>query len=250
MRRQRHGPAAGVAVALALTTPAEAVVGGAADTGPLSGASVMVLSSRGGVCTGVVVALDAVLTAGHCAAGADAYRVHWTGEDGTAVLVAPAARAVHPGYDAGAVTGRRRSVDLGLIRLPDPLPARFRAAVLSATAAPAGSRLTVGGYGVARPRDGRSSGTFRTATLEAVEPHGPSLLLVWARGAPGVGACQGDSGGPIARAGSAEVFALAAWAAGADGAGCGGITQGVLLGPQRDWIDRTLAAWGRQVRWR
>ncbi len=241
---------AALALSLTAVAPARAIVGGAADAGPLARSSVMVLSSNGGVCSAVVVARDVVLTAGHCAAGAGERRVHWRGDDGAPVLVAPAAKAVHPGYAADAVAARRRSIDLALIRLPEPLPARFEAAALSATAAPVGSSLTFGGYGVARAGDGRSSGTFRTAALAAVEPHGPSAILVWARGAAGAGACQGDSGGPVAQGGSSAVFAVAAWAAGVTGAGCGGLSQGVLLGPQRDWIDRILKVWGRSAAWR
>ena len=234
----------------ALAAPAHAIVGGREDAGPLARSSVMVLSSNGGVCTAVGVARDVVLTAGHCAAGAGERRVHWRGDDGAPVLIAPAAKAVHPAYAADAAAARRRSVDLALIRLPEPLPARFETAALSEQAAPAGSPVTFGGYGVARPGDGRSSGTFRTAWLEAIEPYGPSRILVWAKGAAGVGACQGDSGGPVAQDGSGAVFAVAAWAAGVAGAGCGGISQGVLLGPQRAWIDRTLEAWGRSAAWR
>jgi hypothetical protein len=241
--------AASGAIALAVATPAGAVVGGTDDAGSLARASVMVLSSKGGVCTGVVVARDVILTAGHCAAGAEKYRVHWKANDGAPVLVTPTARAVHPGYDTGAVAGRRRSIDLALILLPQPLPLRFETAALSAARVAPGAPLTLGGFGVASLGEGRSAGTFRTAALAAIEPHGPSRILVWARGARGVGACHGDSGGPIARAGSSEVLAITTWAAGTERAGCGGISQGVLIGPQRIWIDRTLAAWGRQARW-
>ena len=41
------------------------------------------------------------------------------------------------------------------------------------------------------------------------------------------------------------VLALAAWMGGT----CGGLTQGVLVGPQRGWIDRVLDGWGRGARW-
>ncbi|HEX5867532.1 MAG TPA: S1 family peptidase, partial [Beijerinckiaceae bacterium] len=53
---------AAAAVSLAISPlPARAIVGGAADQGPLSRATVMVLSSKGGMCSAVVVAPDAVL---------------------------------------------------------------------------------------------------------------------------------------------------------------------------------------------
>ena len=115
---------AGPALAAALSAaPAAAVVGGAPDDGPLSRTSVMVLGSNGGVCSAVVVvALDAVLTAAHCVAGAAEHRVHWREASGEPALVPPAATAIHPGYDPKAIAARRRSIDLALLRLASPLP--------------------------------------------------------------------------------------------------------------------------------
>jgi Trypsin len=224
----------GAAVALSLSAPgALAIVGGAEDAGALSRASLMVLSSNGGVCSAVVVARDVLLTAAHCATGAAEYRVHYRDEGGgEPVLIPPSGRAVHPGYEPKAIATRRRSIDLALVRVPQPLPARFETATLSGAVPEKDAALTVGGYGVAREGDA---------------PYGESRILVWAEGTGAIGACQGDSGGPIA-VGSA-VLAVTTWSTGAKGRGCGGITQGVLLGPQRDWIDRTLAGWSRSAQW-
>jgi Trypsin len=240
-----------VAVFVVSAAPAaHAIVGGAEDQGPLSRATVMVLSSKGGVCSAVVVARDAVLTAAHCATGAGEHRVHFRDGNGQPVLITPKAKAVHPGYDAKAVEGRRRSIDLALLQLPDPLPGRFETASLSAAPMAKGSSLVFAGYGVAREGDGRSSGTFRVVRLNLVEPYGESRILVWAN-APqrSAGVCEGDSGGPITRDGAAAVFAVATWARGVKGRGCGEYSQGVLLGPQRAWIDTTLQGWGRSARW-
>lgn len=238
------------AFSISLATGAHAIVGGAEDRGPLSRATLMVLSSNGGMCSAVVVARDVVLTAAHCVTGASEHRVHFRGEGGAPVLIVPKAKAVHPGYDAKAVEGRRRSIDLALVQLPEPLPPRFDIASLSMAAAPAASSLTFGGYGVAREGDGRSTGTFRVVQLDLVEPYGPSRILVWAKAAQGsAGVCEGDSGGPITRGGASAVFAISTWATGTKGRGCGGYSQGVLLGPQRAWIDGTLQRWGRSPRW-
>lgn len=126
---------AGPALAAALSAaPAAAVVGGVPDDGPLSRNSVMVLGSNGGVCSAVVVALDAVLTAAHCVAGEAEHRVHWREASGEPALVPPAATAIHPGYDPKAIAARRRSIDLALLRLASPVPARFEPATLSAAA--------------------------------------------------------------------------------------------------------------------
>ena len=248
--RSAFRTAALLASALVSASTAHAIVGGAEDHGPLARASVMVLSSKGGMCSAVVVAPDVVVTAAHCVTGASDHRVHFRGDDGAPVLIAPTAKAVHPGYDAGAVEARRRSIDLALLRLPAALPGRFETARLSAAAPPGGSGLVFGGYGVAREGDSRSTGTFRVVRLALVEPYGPSRILVWAKDAQrGAGVCEGDSGGPVAREGGAAVVALSTWARGARGRGCGEYSQGVLLGPQRAWIDGTLQGWGRGARW-
>ena len=231
-------------------TAAWAVVGGGPDDGPLSRSAVMVLSARGAVCSAIVIAPDAVLTAGHCASGGGDYRVNVRGQDGAPVLLEPAAIAVHPGYDKGAVAGRRRSIDLALVRLRESLPAHVTTIALSTGMPRAGAAIVLGGYGVAREGDGRSTGTFRTARLTAVEPYGPGKILLWASASGGgAGACQGDSGGPMAESDGA-VAAVTSWASGAAKAGCGAMSQGVLVAPQREWIDRTLAGWGRSATWR
>lgn len=234
-------------IAAFLAAPAQAIVGGQESAAPLAREAVMVLSSKGGMCSAVIVAADVVLTAGHCAAGAGQHRVHWRGEDGAPELVEPAAKAIHPGYDAKAVEARRRSIDLALIRLPQNLPDRFAVAKLSAANPSAPARVTFGGYGVAKEGDARSSGTFRTAELPVAEPYGRSTILIWAEGGGRAGACMGDSGGPVAQGGA--VFAITTWVGDKKSGACGKYSQGVLLGPQREWIDRTLATWGRKARW-
>jgi hypothetical protein len=177
--------------------------------------------------------------------------VHFRDEAGQPVMIEPAAKAVHPGYDPKAIEARRRSIDLALLRVAEPLPSRFQAATLASEKPARETSLLVGGYGVAREGEARSTGTFRTASIRAVEPYGESRILLWAEGS-GAGACQGDSGGPMAADGA--VVAVTSWSTGAKGRerdrGCGGLTQGILVGPQRDWIDRTLSAWGRRAVWK
>jgi len=239
----RHALRAAALAILLGAAPAQAIVGGREGAGiPGAASAVMVLTSGGGVCSGVVVAPDAVLTAGHCVAGVGENRVHYRDAAGRPVLAEVAARLLHPAYDGDAIRGRTRSIDLALLRTRDPLPARFAPAPLSAAMPRAGQSLTLAGYGAARGNDRRSIGRYRGAVLSVVEPYGPSRILVWLK-APGAGGCQGDSGGPILD--GEAVVALAAWVKDA----CGGLTQGILLGQQRDWIDRTLSGWGVTARW-
>jgi hypothetical protein len=237
---------AGLALAVSAGA-AQAVIGGAESPGPLARATLMVLSSRGGVCSAVVVGRDVVLTAAHCVTGSGELRVHFRDGSGQPVLIAPAETAVHPGYDANGIRERRRSIDLALLRVADALPDEFAASPLSAAIPLKNTQILIGGYGLAREGDRKSMGTFRTAPLNAVEPYGPSRILLWAEGSRGTGACQGDSGGPLT-AGS-MVVAVTSWSRGVGRSRCGGLTQGILVGPQRDWIDRILTRWGRAARW-
>lgn len=46
-----------------------------------------------------------------------------------------------------------------------------------------------------------------------------------------------------------QVVAVTAWGGTAGPSGCGGLAQGVLLAPQRSWIDGVLAGWGARARW-
>lgn len=239
-------------LALFVAGPAYAVTGGAPDrTGEAD--TLMILSDRGGVCSALVVAIDAVLTAAHCVPKGAQLRVHFRDAAGQPVLIPPVSVAVHPGYRADAVKTRARSIDLALVRVPSPLPSRFRPATLSGADPRAGASLALDGYGVTREGDAASTGTLRRARLAVVEPYGPSSILTWAadpegRGRkPGAGACQGDSGGPLRI--EDRAFALASWSTGTGGTSCGLLTQGVRLGPQRGWIDATLARWGAAAVW-
>src|SRR4051794_41773948 len=72
-----------------LAAPAQAIVGGQESAAPLAREAVMVLSSKGGMCSAVIVAADVVLTAGHCAAGAGPDPGAWAGGGGAPGAAGP-----------------------------------------------------------------------------------------------------------------------------------------------------------------
>lgn len=207
----------------------------------------MVLHDRGGICSGVVIAPDVVLTAAHCVPAGAAVRVHFR-EGGQPVLLQTQALRRHPEYRANAVQERKRSIDLALIRTESPLPQRFVPATLSTGRIPAATAVVAAGYGLAREGDAATTGSWRSVPLRTIEPYGPSTVLLWAKGTAGSGACQGDSGGPITDA-RQTVVAVTTWSTGRDGQACGDLTQGALVGAQRSWIDSVLTSWGKAAAW-
>lgn len=246
---------AGLALGASVTAcPALAVLGGR-EGGPAASSTLMILNARGGVCTGIVLSPHAILSAAHCAAGGTELRIHWKDGGREPVLIQPASVSVHPGFNGDAVANRRRSIDLVLLRLSSSLPARFTSASLIDGPLPrAGSTVTLSGYGVLREGEARTTGSYRSADLATVEPYGPGRILIWAADPAGngrkagPGACQGDSGGPMTLP-DGGVVAVTSWSTGPSGKSCGLLSQGVLVAPQRAWIDKTLSAWGENASW-
>jgi len=238
-------------VAAALSVgPAGAVVGPSESGVRFADHLIMVLSRGGdreGFCTGIVLGPRAVLTAAHCLRPTRDMVVAYRDETGRPVLVAVAAAVAHPLYRANAIAERQVSIDLALIETETPLDPRFTPARLAEGDGPAvGDETILAGYGVASEGIPSTGGALRSARLKVRAPL--SRILLWAEdGAEGgAGACGGDSGAPLFLADGETVAAIVAWTSGAErGRRCGGLTQGPLVAPQRDWIDATLAHWPR-----
>jgi hypothetical protein len=230
--------------------PARAVVGPSESDGRFADRLVMVLSRGGdreGFCTGVVLGPREVLTAAHCLRSTRDMAIVYLDAKGKPTLLAVAAAEPHPLYRANAIAERQVSIDLALIETVTPLDPRFAPPRLATGDGPAiGDEAILAGFGVAREGTPSSGGALRSARLKVRAPL--SRILLWAEdgAAAGAGACGGDSGAPLFLADGETVAAIVAWTSGTEpGKRCGGLTQGPLIAPQRDWIAATLARWRR-----
>jgi secreted trypsin-like serine protease len=247
-----------LAFSLLLMVPhAAAMVGGAGGAAPALTPHLVMIVGPHGLCTGTVIARDLVLTAAHCVSAGSAYKLYESGVDGRPHFSDIARIVRHPQFSLDNYKNARVTADLALLKLVQPLPSRFAAAVLGTPARPVapGDRVTVAGYGVAAPGDGRSSGHARAAEL-AVTGRPGSLQIRLVDPATkgeraGLGSCEGDSGAPafMADGGAPMVIGVVSWATGPKlGAGCGGLTGLTPLAGHRDWIARTARELGSPLR--
>ena len=250
IRRTRLGALVAFVAATLSGAPAGAVVGSSESGARFADHLVMVLSRGGdreGFCTGIVLGPRFVLTAAHCLRPTRDMAIVYRDAGGKPALVAIAAAEAHPLYRANAIAERLVSIDLALIETETPLDSRFTPARLGEGDGPAvGDEAILAGFGVAREGTPSSAGVLLSARLKVRAPL--SRILLWAEdgAAGGAGACGGDSGAPLFLADGETVAAIVAWTSGTErGKRCGGLTQGPLVAPQRNWIAATLARWRR-----
>ena len=245
-------PLLAFALSLLCSPPCLALVGNATvvRTAAVGRHIVMIVSTRGNLCTGTAIARDLVLTAGHCVAPPATYRVFLPG-------IAPPGLplksvAVHPRYDPKDYASGRVTADVALLKIDGALPAEILPAAIAtpSTVAP-GDRFVIAGYGSTVADSDTGQGTPRAAVLVATgKPGTLQIRLVDPdmRGErAGLGACTGDSGGPafINNSGSYSVIGVVSWSTGpANSAGCGGLTGVTPLTLHRAWIEETARKLG------
>lgn len=232
--------------ALLPVAPASAIVGGAAAPSMVAARTVMIVSTRGASCSGTVLARDLILTAAHCVGPKSDYAVALVGS-GTPQLIQALRIALHPGFNAEQFQTRRPTPDLALVKLAEPLPARFVPARLATDAElPArGASFLVAGFGMSADGAEKTAGTLRAVSLASVGNTG-GIMTRLSPASGLAGACTGDSGGP---AFSGDVVTgVVGWVTAPGGArGCGGVTGITLVSLQHDWIVSTARNLGSPV---
>jgi len=240
-----------VPVLFGLTTPAFAISGNAPPAnGFAASAIVMLVDSRGGLCTGTALARDLVLTAAHCVARPANYRVRLS-KNGDALDVE--STRPHPGFKMTNYVANRATADVALVKLKTPLPASVIPAALGGTRRVAvGETMIVAGFGATRDNNEQGAGEARMAPLVVTGRPGSLQIRLQDPATrnerAGLGSCTGDSGGPaFGRMGEngGEVMGVVSWStAPRNEAGCGGLTGLTPLLNYRAWIVETAKALG------
>jgi secreted trypsin-like serine protease len=236
-------------MALAVPSPASALVGGAPavqGTQP----TVMIVGSRGNSCTGVAIARDLVLTAAHCVPpGADYKLVEFDAQRQPRLRDAQSVSR-HPQFSQKTFDNHRATADVALIKFTSPVGAPAPVHAERLAIAP-GDMLRVLGYGLTQIGNGKSGGTLRSATLTVTgQPGNLQIRLMdpaTRNERAGLGACTGDSGAPVFRdiGGRAKVVGVVSWSTGSGNeAGCGGLTGVTPISLYYPWIAETAKKLG------
>src|SRR6202030_2351122 len=131
-------------LAMFITAPADAIVGGGVPSAEGVGRSVVtIVGSRGNFCTGALIAPKLVLTAAHCVQPGAVYKIVEYGADKQPLLRDAKTVAVHPGFNMQAMLAHRATADVALLQL-EAAPQGKSAVALGVSRIPImpGSRFT------------------------------------------------------------------------------------------------------------
>jgi hypothetical protein len=250
--------AVALSAALAGLSPAHAINGGKSAPADIAAQTVQIVSTRGSICSAAVIARDLLLTAGHCVQPKANYAVSI--DEGLGPRIVPITDIkLHPKYDPHQFEKLKPSPDMAIVKISEPLPARFHPARLATEQAlpKPGDAFTLAGYGFSIDGNPDSVGKVRAVVLPSVGNTGGIMVRLSAGHGSSAGACTGDSGGPVFRGDvlaavigwiNTPVDRNCGWVSTPEGRNCGSVTGATLVALQREWIVTTARALGTTIR--
>jgi V8-like Glu-specific endopeptidase len=228
-----------IAASFGMASSSYAIVGGklVASDDPIARSTVGILlqTAQGtAICTGSLISATQVLTAGHCAVGAQQIYIIFStnimqGAKDVGRVRQVVARRVSPDYIATAlgVGDSSDHSDVAVLTFAGGVPAGYVTAKLmtrelAAVALRDEGRVTLAGYGATDYNATEGSGVLRkiNTKIDKFYVSGKSVKV----GTSDHGACHGDSGGPalVAYNGVNYVFAVTSRATATSGGSCTG----------------------------
>jgi hypothetical protein len=236
-----------------LASPAFAIVGGTDVTGARGARqyTVGIVTKKGEICSGAVIAQDIILTAAHCLVRGGVKAVVALDENLKPRAFAVAKTWRNPKFIPNARPLKQTSADLGVLLLAAPLPSDM----IPVDIAPdlkvlsGADSLSIAGFGVSRYGAPDTAFVLREATLKPIGLGrvGAVSLLASADGSMGASAssaCLGDSGGPVVvRSGFSPVLVgIISWVGGQRGTQtCQSVTVAAPTVLENASARRTLA---------